>query len=109
MLVKIIENHNSSISKICEFFNHSNLNYSKIHCKTLYNNNEDNFIYNNIIKNNNRRISIISEKLSSMKNLDEISIKESFLCDYINNKIRNYNKNNFENKIKLSCCFCNRD
>ena len=73
VLVKIIENHNnSSISKIWEFFHHSNLNYSKIHSKTLYNNNEDNFIYNNIIKNNNRRISIISEKLSSTKNPDEI-------------------------------------
>ena len=44
-----------------------------------------------------------------MKNPDEISTKESFLYDYINNKIRNYNKNNFENKVKLSCCFCNRD
>jgi hypothetical protein len=110
VLVKIIENHNnSSISKICEFFNHSNLNYSKIHSKTLYNNNEDNFIYNNIIKNNNRRISIISEKLSSMKNPNEISTKESILCGYINNKIRNYNKNNFENQVKLSCCFFNED
>ena len=39
VIIKIIENkqNNSSISKICEFFNQSNLSFSKIHNKILYN------------------------------------------------------------------------
>ena len=108
ILVKIMENHNnSSISKICEFFNQSNLNYSKIHSKNLYDDDKNNFIYNNIIKNNFRRINSISEKLSSMKNPDEISTKESFICGYINNKSRNYNKSDLKHQVKLTCCFFN--
>ena len=108
ILVKIMENHNnSSISKICEFFNQSNLNYSQIHSKNLYDDDKNNFIYNNIIKNNFRRINSISEKLSSMKNPDEISTKESFICGYINNKSRNYNKSDFKHQVKLTCCFFN--
>ena len=108
ILVKIMENHNnSSISKICEFFNQSNLNYSQIHSKNLYDDDKNNFIYNNIIKNNFRRINSISEKLSSMKNPNEISTKESSLYRYINNKnfkSRN-SKNKLDEKVKLSCCF----
>lgn len=108
ILVKIMENHNnSSISKICEFFNQSNLNYSQIHSKNLYDDDKNNFIYNNIIKNNFRRINSISEKLSSMKNPDEISTKESFICGYINNKSRNYNKSDLKHQVKLTCCFFN--
>jgi hypothetical protein len=108
ILVKIMENHNnSSISKICDFFNQSNLNYSQIHSKNLYDDDKNNFIYNNIIKNNFRRINSISEKLSSMKNPDEISTKESFICGYINNKSRNYNKSDLKHQVKLTCCFFN--
>ena len=110
VIIKIIENkqNNSSISKICEFFNQSNQNFSKIHNKKLYNEDEDNFIFNNIIKNNKMRINNISKKLNSMKNPDEISTKESFLSDYINNKnvkSRNIQKNNLNDEVKLSCCF----
>ena len=110
VIIKIIENkqNNSSISKICEFFNQSNQNFSKIHNKKLYNEDEDNFIFNNIIKNNKMRINNISKKLNSMKNPDEISTKESFLSGYINNKnvkSRNIQKNNLNDEVKLSCCF----
>ena len=81
IIVKIIENNhnNSSLSKINDYFNQSNLNYSKIHHKKLYNDNKDNFIFNTIIMNNKTRINNISEKLNSMKNPNEISTKESSL------------------------------
>ena len=110
VIIKIIENkqNNSSISKICEFFNQSNLSFSKIHNKILYNEDQDNFIFNNIIKNNKMRINNISKKLNSMKNPDDISTKESFLSGYINsknNKSRNIQKNNLNDEVKLSCCF----
>ena len=109
IIVKIIENNhnNSSLSKINDYFNQSNLNYSKIHHKKLYNDNKDNFIFNTIIMNNKTRINNISEKLSSMKNPNEISTKESSLYGYINNKnfkSRN-SKNKLDEKVKLSCCF----
>ena len=106
IIVKIIENNhnNSSLSKINDYFNQSNLNYSKIHHKKLYNDNKDNFIFNTI---NKTRINNISEKLNSMKNPNEISTKESSLYGYINNKnIKSRNsKNKFDEKVKLSCCF----
>ena len=109
IIVKIIENNhnNSSLSKINDYFNQSNLNYSKIHHKKLYNDNKDNFIFNTIIMNNKTRINNISEKLNSMKNPNEISTKESSLYGYINNKnIKSRNtKNKFDEKVKLSCCF----
>ena len=109
IIVKIIENNNnnSSISKINDYFNQSNLNFSKIHHKKLYNDNKDNFIFNTIIMNNKIRINNISEKLNSMKNPNEISTKESSLYGYINNKnfkSRN-SKNKLDEKVKLSCCF----
>ena len=109
IIVKIIENNhnNSSLSKINDYFNQSNLNFSKIHHKKLYNDNKDNFIFNTIIMNNKIRINNISEKLSSMKNPNEISTKESSLYGYINNKnfkSRN-SKNKLDEKVKLSCCF----
>ena len=109
IIVKIIENNlnNSSLSKINDYFNQSNLNYSKIHHKKLYNDNKDNFIFNTIIMNNKTRINNISEKLNSMKNPNEISTKESSLYGYINNKnfkSRN-SKNKLDEKVKLSCCF----
>ena len=109
IIVKIIENNNnnSSISKLNDYFNQSNLNYSKIHHKKLYNDNKDNFIFNTIIMNNKTRINNISEKLSSMKNPNEISTKESSLYGYVNNKnFRSRNsKNKIDEKVKLSCCF----
>ena len=109
IIVKIIENNhnNSSLSKINDYFNQSNLNYSKIHHKKLYDDNKDNFIFNTIIMNNKTRINNISEKLNSMKNPNEISTKESSLYGYINNKnIKSRNtKNKFDEKVKLSCCF----
>ena len=109
IIVKIIENNhnNSSLSKINDYFNQSNLNYSKIHHKKLYNDNKDNFIFNTIIMNNKTRINNISEKLNSMKNPNEISTKESSLYGYVNNKnFRSRNsKNKIDEKVKLSCCF----
>ena len=103
IIIKILEekNNEDSLSQISKLFNKKDLNFYKIHDKTLYN--ENNFLYNTIIKNNSKRIQDISYKLSSMKNPDEISTKETKSIILTNeNKKRKKNENNDE--VKFSCC-----
>ena len=108
ILIQIIENKKKeeSLSEISKLFYQKDLNYYQIHDKILYNNNQNNFLYNTIIKNNSKRINEISNKLSSMKNPDDISTKETKSIIFSNKKKyeRKSRNNKNEDLEKVSCC-----
>jgi hypothetical protein len=111
ILIKMLEekNNENSFSQISKIFNQKDLNYSKIHDKILYNKNENNFIYNIIIKNNSNRIKNISNKINSMKNPYEISTKDTNCSVLYNNNKKNEKNNNKKefDDVKFSCCCFN--
>ena len=96
---------NDTLSQISEILNktNKNLNYSGLINKIPIINEEENFVYEEIIlnKKNISKAKFLSNKIKKIKmSISDISSKESF-----SNCEKNLNKNKENDSIAISCCF----